>query len=85
MSITNFEAAQLLWQAREEMDAAADDMRAAQQTTASAEADMTWQSVAARMFHERVTELTDTAGYAAVECAEEARILLERGNAAVLS
>lgn len=85
MSITNFEAAQLLWQARDEMDAASEEMRAAREALASAVADMAWESAAARRFGERAEDLAVEAGYAVSECAEEARILLERGNALALS
>ncbi|WP_156761691.1 hypothetical protein [Microbacterium karelineae] len=85
MSMSNFEAAQLLWQARDEMDAASDEMRAAQEAMAGAAGDMAWRSVAARRFSERVAELADEAAYAMSTCADEASVLLARGNAAVLS
>lgn len=80
MTMTNFDKAQLLWRARDEMVWAAEEYRAAEQMMTAVAADMAWQSDAARGFRDAVGDLVAVARGGVVGCWDEADALLAAGN-----
>lgn len=80
MTTSNYDLAQVAWQARDHMYRAAADIRAARTALKEAERAMQWRSRAADAFTSRADDVVATTDGVAHRCDEAADALLNIGN-----